>query len=112
MIKRAADGMGLRYGNAGKRLEGAAFTRFMGQLNDYLGVFEKANKHMRNNAVTELLPRFELMRRSDFEGDGNVPPKLAKLHASCSRWPNAASSKRGRSAIRRRTPHLVGQLYR
>ena len=53
----------------------------MGQLNDYLGVFDKANKHMRNEDVTELLPRFELMRRSDFEGDGTVPPKLAKLHA-------------------------------
>ena len=73
--------MGLRYGTAGKRLEGAALTKFMGQLNDYLGVFEKANKHMRNEEVTELLPRFELMRRSDFESEGTVPPKLAKLHA-------------------------------
>jgi DNA gyrase subunit B len=53
----------------------------MGQLNDYLGVFEKANKHMRNEEVTELLPRFELMRRSDFESEGTVPAKLAKLHA-------------------------------
>jgi DNA gyrase subunit B len=81
MIKRAADGMSLRYGAAGKRLEGGALTKFMSQLNDYLSVFEKANKHMRNTAVTELLPRFELMKRTDFEGDGVVPPKLAKLHA-------------------------------
>src|SRR5277367_2178532 len=81
MIKRASEGMGLRYGTAGKRLEGAALTKFMGQLNDYLSVFEKANKHMRNEEVTELLPRFELLRRSDFEADGSVPPKLAKLHA-------------------------------
>jgi DNA gyrase subunit B len=81
MIKRAADGMGLRYGTDGKRLEGGALTKFMGQLNDYLSVFEKANKHMRNTAVTELLPHFELMKRVDFEGDGKVPPKLAKLHA-------------------------------
>jgi DNA gyrase subunit B len=81
MIKRASEGMGLRYGTAGKRLEGAALTKFMGQLNDYLGVFEKANKHMRNEEVTELLPRFELMRRSDFEAEGTVPAKLAKLHA-------------------------------
>ena len=36
---------------------------------------------MRNEEVTELLPRLELMRRSDFESDGAVPPKLAKLHA-------------------------------
>jgi DNA gyrase subunit B len=81
MIKRASEGMGLRYGTAGKRLEGAALTKFMGQLNDYLGVFEKANKHLRNEEVTELLPKFELMRRSDFESEGSVPPKLAKLHA-------------------------------
>src|SRR6202453_1343903 len=77
MIKRASDGMGLRYGTAGKKLEGGALTRFMGQLNDYLSVFEKANKHMRNEEVTELLPKFELLRRTDFEGDGSVPPKLA-----------------------------------
>src|SRR6201987_5772857 len=81
MIKRASEGMGLRYGNAGKRIEGAALTKFMGQLNEYLGVFEKANKHLRNEEVTELLPKFELMRRLDFESEGSVPPKLAKLHA-------------------------------
>ncbi len=81
MIKRAADGMGIRFGTEGKRLEGGSLTRFMSQLNDYLGVFEKANKHMRNTTVTELLPRLELMKRSDFEGEGKVPAKLAKLHA-------------------------------
>jgi DNA gyrase subunit B len=81
MIKRASEGMGLRYGTAGKRLEGGALTKFMGQLNDYLSVFEKANKHLRNEEVTELLPKFELLRRSDFESEGTVPPKLAKLHA-------------------------------
>src|SRR5580698_10146391 len=81
MVKRASDGMIIRYGSAGKRLEGSALTKFMGQLNDYLSVFEKANKHMRNEQVTELLPKFELMRRADFEGDGKVPAKLAKLHA-------------------------------
>jgi DNA gyrase subunit B len=81
MIKRASEGMGLRYGTAGKRLEGGALTKFMGQLNDYLGVFEKANKHLRNQEVTELLPKFELMKRADFEGDGKVSPKIAKLHS-------------------------------
>ncbi len=80
MIKRAADGMTLRYSVPEKKLEGGALTRFLGQLNDYLGVFEKANKHMRNTTVTELLPRFELMKRADFEGEGTVPPKIAKLH--------------------------------
>ncbi len=50
-------------------------TKFMGQLNDYLGVFEKANKHLRNQEVTELLPKFELMKRTDFEGDGSGAPQ-------------------------------------
>jgi DNA gyrase subunit B len=93
MIKRAADGMGLRYGTEGKKLEGGALTRFMGQLNDYLGVFEKANKHMRNTAVTELLPRFELMKRTDFEGEGKVPSKLAKLHAELVKMAKACEFK-------------------
>jgi DNA gyrase subunit B len=79
MIKRASEGMSLRYGNADKKIEGAALTKFMGQLNDYLSVFEKANKHLRNEEVTELLPRLELMRRTDFEGE-TVPAKVAKLH--------------------------------
>ena len=81
MIKRASDGMGLRYGTAGKKLEGGALTKFMGQLNDYLGVFDKANKHLRNQEVTELLPKLELMKRTDFEGEGKVPSKIAKLHS-------------------------------
>ena len=73
--------MGPGFGSQGKKLEGGALTRFMGQLNDYLSVFEKANKHLRNEEVTELLPKFELMKRADFESDGKVPAKLAKVHA-------------------------------
>jgi DNA gyrase subunit B len=80
MIKRASDGMTLRYGTEGKKLEGGNLTRFMSQLNDYLGVFEKANKHLRNAEVTELLPRFELMKRADFESEGKAPAKLARVH--------------------------------
>ena len=81
MVKRASEGMGLRHGPNGKKLEGAALTKFMGQLNDYLSFLEKANKHFRNEAITELLPRLELMRRTDFENDGAPPAKLKKLHA-------------------------------
>ncbi len=33
MIKRAADGMTLRYGSPEQKLEGGALTRFLGQLN-------------------------------------------------------------------------------
>src|SRR5258707_1935379 len=78
MIKRASEGMGLRYGTAGKRLEGAALTKFMGQLNDYLGVFEKVQKRLRNEEVTQAFAELfaqegkDSARRGEFES----PPKL------------------------------------
>jgi DNA gyrase subunit B len=86
MVKRASEGMIIRYGSqsgdGGKALEGASLTRFMSQLNDYLGFFDKVDKRLRNEQVTGMLARLELMRRSDFESAGDTPPqKLAKLHA-------------------------------
>ena len=72
MVKRASDGMVIRYGAEGarKQLEGAALTRFMGQLNDYLGFFEKVDKRIRNEEVSSLLAKLELVRRGDFESSG------------------------------------------
>jgi DNA gyrase subunit B len=82
MVKRASDGMIVRHGDGGAKLEGAALTRFMGQLNEYLGFFDKVNKRLRNEEITTLLARHELVRRSDFEGAGDtVPAKLQSLHA-------------------------------
>jgi DNA gyrase subunit B len=83
MVKRASDGMVIRYGADGarKQLEGSALTRFMGQLNDYLGFFEKVDKRIRNEEVSSLLAKLELVRRVDFESaDGKPPAKLAQLH--------------------------------
>ncbi len=83
MVKRASDGMVIRYGADGarKQLEGSALTKFMGQLNEYLGFFEKVDKRVRNEEVTSLLAKLELVRRTDFEAaDGKVPAKLAQLH--------------------------------
>jgi DNA gyrase subunit B len=83
MVKRASDGMIIRYGADGarKQLEGSALTKFMGQLNEYLGFFEKVDKRIRNEEVTSLLAKLELVRRTDFEAaDGKVPAKLAQLH--------------------------------
>ena len=83
MVKRASDGMIVRYGNAGGQMEGAALTRFMGHLNEYLGFFDKVDKRLRNDEVTELLARLELFKRVDFEGAADAPPaKLIKLHAA------------------------------
>jgi DNA gyrase subunit B len=83
MVKRASDGMVIRYGAEGaqKQLEGSALTRFMGHLNDYLGFFEKVDKRIRNEEVSSLLAKLELVRRADFESaDGKAPAKLAQLH--------------------------------
>ncbi|HEY1809312.1 MAG TPA: DNA topoisomerase (ATP-hydrolyzing) subunit B [Acidobacteriaceae bacterium] len=67
MVKRAAEGMIIRYGESAARLEGAALTKFMGQLNDYLGFFDKVDKRLRNEEVTSLLAKAELTKRADFE---------------------------------------------
>jgi DNA gyrase subunit B len=84
MVKRASDGMVIRYGADAanrKQLEGAALTKFMSHLNDYLSFFEKVDKRIRNEEVSSLLAKLELVRRSDFESsDGKAPAKLAQLH--------------------------------
>jgi DNA gyrase subunit B len=81
MIKRASDGMIVRYGENASKLEGPALTKFMGQLNEYLGFFDKVDKRLRNEEVTSLLAKAELAHRNDFEGpNGTAPPKLKNLH--------------------------------
>ncbi len=81
MIKRASDGMILRYGDAGAQITGDALTRFMSNLNDYLGFFEKVGKRLRNDDV--LLDFVKLFahegaspaKKEDFQ----APEKLAEM---------------------------------
>ncbi|MHB1021308.1 MAG: DNA topoisomerase (ATP-hydrolyzing) subunit B [Acidobacteriaceae bacterium] len=81
MVKRAADGMVVRHGEGAEKIEGAALTKFMGQLNEYLGFFEKVDKRLRNEQVTSLLAKLELVKRVDFEGAVDAPPaKIKQLH--------------------------------
>ena len=75
MVKKAAEGMVVRYGEGAAKLEGAALAKFMTTLNEYLGFFEKVNKRIRNNKIAELLPKVGLFQRSDFEGDKKTPSK-------------------------------------
>jgi len=75
MVKRAADGLVVRYGEGAARLEGAPLTRFITILNEYLTFFDKVNKRMRDEKVTEVLPRLDLSKRVDFEGEKKNPPK-------------------------------------
>jgi len=80
MVKRASEGLIVRYGEGAAKLEGAALAKFMTVLNEYLGFFDKAQKRTRDEKVTEMLPKLDLSKRSDFEGDKKTPSqKIAKL---------------------------------
>jgi DNA gyrase subunit B len=75
MVRRAADGLSVRYGEGAAKIEGKDLARFMTVLDEYLGFFEKLDKRVRNERVTELIPKLDLAKRADFEGDKNTPPK-------------------------------------
>jgi DNA gyrase subunit B len=83
MVNRASEGMIVRHGEAASRIEGADLTRFMATLNEYLGFVEKVDKRIRNEKLTELLARAELIHRADFasKSESVVPEKLGLLHA-------------------------------
>ena len=80
MVKRAAEGMVVRYGEGAAKLEGAALAKFMTTLNEFLGFFNNVNKRIRCEKITALLPKIGLAQRPDFEGDKkNAPKKVEKL---------------------------------
>ncbi|MBI2682433.1 MAG: DNA topoisomerase (ATP-hydrolyzing) subunit B [Acidobacteriales bacterium] len=86
MVKRASEGMVVRYGEGAAKLEGAQLTKFMTTLNEYIGFFDKVDKRLRNQRVSALLPRLGFTQRADFEGDKKNPPaKLAKLEKELNR---------------------------
>ncbi len=83
MVKRASDGMTVRYGTAPAgelppMLEGKDLTKFMGNLNEYLGTFEKADKRFRNDKVTSAVAELfshegkDPAHRGDFETAGQA----------------------------------------
>ncbi|MBW8748626.1 MAG: DNA gyrase subunit B, partial [Acidobacteria bacterium] len=85
MVKRASDGMVIRYGENAAALEGRALTDFMGKLNDYIGFFDKANKRLRNEAVTAAFANLfahegkDPSKRSDFETQDKIKELRATL---------------------------------
>jgi len=86
MVKRASEGLVVRYGEGAAKLEGAALTKFMTVLNEYLGFFDKLNQRLRDEKITELLPRLDLAKRADFEGDKKTAPKkIEKLERELKR---------------------------
>jgi DNA gyrase subunit B len=80
MVKRAAEGLSVRYGQGAARIEGKDLARFMTVLDDYLGFFDKLDKRVRNERVTELIPKLDLAKRTDFEGEKkDAPKKIERL---------------------------------
>ncbi|QEE30985.1 DNA topoisomerase (ATP-hydrolyzing) subunit B [Terriglobus albidus] len=85
MVKRASDGMVIRYGENAAALEGRALTDFMGKLNDYIGFFDKANKRLRNEAVTAAFADLfahegkDPSKRADFETQDKIKQLRTKL---------------------------------
>ncbi|HUO16322.1 MAG TPA: DNA topoisomerase (ATP-hydrolyzing) subunit B [Verrucomicrobiae bacterium] len=75
MVKRAAEGLSVRYGEGAAKVEGRDLARFMTVLDEYLGFFDKLDKRVRNERVTELIPKLDFAKRADFEGEKKDSPK-------------------------------------
>ena len=78
ILKRAADNLIVRYGEGAAKLEGAALSKFASGLKEYFGFFDKVNKRLRDEKVVELLPRLDLSKRADFEGERKRRRKRSK----------------------------------
>jgi DNA gyrase subunit B len=86
MVKRASEGLIIRYGEGAAKLEGSALTKFITVLNEYLGFLDKLNKRIRAEQIAALLPKLDLAKRADFEGDKQTPPKkIEKLEKELKR---------------------------
>jgi DNA gyrase subunit B len=87
MVKRASDGMIIRYGEGGARLEGKELTKYMASLNDYLGFFDKVVKRLRNEDVVRAFAEIfasegkDAVRRTDFEAKDKLTEMRARLKA-------------------------------
>jgi len=86
MLKRAADGLIVRYGEGASKLEGSALSKFMSVLKEYLVLFDKVDKRIRDEQVTALISKLDLSKHADFEGDKkDAPKKLEKLEKELKR---------------------------
>src|SRR5437660_4806522 len=72
--QRASEGLSVRYGEGAAKMEGPQLAKFMTTLNEYLAFFDKADKRIRNEHITSILPRIGFTARADFEGDKKNPP--------------------------------------
>ena len=106
MVKRASDGMTVRHGEGASKLEGSALTKFMAQLNDYLGFFDKVDKRLRNEDVTSLLAKLELVKRVDFEGEPGKPRRRSRRCMQS--WERLRSNVSSKPCMRRCMMRNIG----
>src|SRR3954447_1184112 len=80
MVKRASEGLVVRYGEGAAKLEGSALAKFITVLKEFLDFYDKVNKRLRAEKVTDILPKLDLAKRADFEGEKKAQPKkIAQL---------------------------------
>jgi DNA gyrase subunit B len=80
MVRRASEGLVVRYGEGAARLEGTQLSKFMSTLHEYLGFYDKVTKRVRDERVVDMLPRLDITKKTDFEGEAkSAPKKLAEL---------------------------------
>jgi hypothetical protein len=95
MIKRASDGMVLTYGDQAAKLTGHDLTEYMTRLNDYLNLFEKVGKRLRNDQVTRDFVEL-------FAHEGAAPAKKDDFLTPASRrWMKSTRRIRFRLPTRR-----------
>jgi DNA gyrase subunit B len=75
MVKRASEGLIVRYGEGAAKLEGTALAKFITVLKEFLDFYDKVDKRLRSERVTDILPKLDLSKRADFEGDKKTQPK-------------------------------------
>ena len=75
MVKRASEGLIVRYGEGAAKLEGTALAKFITVLKEFLDFYDKVDKRLRSERVTDLLPKLDLSKRADFEGDKKTQPR-------------------------------------
>src|SRR5271167_2163941 len=86
MVKRASEGLTVRYGAGTDKAGAAALTKFITVLNEYLGFLDKLNKRLRAEEIASLLPKLDFSKRADFEGDKKTPSKkIEKLEKELKR---------------------------
>ena len=80
MVRRASEGLVVRYGEGAARLEGGQLSKFVATLHEYLGFYDKVVKRVRDEQVVDQLPKLDITKKTDFEGEAkSAPKKLSDL---------------------------------